>query len=270
MQSERFRPEGEASTAVPAIEFRDLGKVFRGQKNTFNTALAPINLSVAPGEFVTVVGPSGCGKTTLLRIIAGLAEPSSGGAYMMGAPIRGPRRDIGIVFQSAQLLPWRSALSNVVLPAEILGLPKQESLERGRQLLEMVGLTGFEDHLPKQLSGGMQQRTAIARAFLASPELLLMDEPFGALDAMTRDQLTMELQRIWSAGKRRTVFFITHSIPEAVFLGDRVIVMASKPGRIVEDIRINFPRPRPLELMNSGGEFGDTVARIRNLLTEAS
>lgn len=268
MTGPKSPPPGTAPAAHAAIELRRLSKVFAGAKGERVTALAPVDLRIDDGEFVTVVGPSGCGKTTLLRIIAGLMPASSGTAMMNGTPIRGPRADIGIVFQAPQLLPWRTAFKNVLLPAELLGLPMEQSRKRAKELLEMVGLAGFEQHLPSQLSGGMQQRTSIARAFLSSPDLLMMDEPFGALDALTREQLTIELQRIWgqNTAKRRTVFFITHSIPEAVFLGDRVIVMAARPGRIVEDIRVDFERPRPIGLMNSGGRFGELVAHIRDLL----
>jgi NitT/TauT family transport system ATP-binding protein len=208
-----------------------------GLSKTFGkaaTACSPSTTSTAPseqGSFVTIVGPSGCGKSTLLRILAGLLDYDVGSVVLDGQPIHGTRRDVGVVFQSSILLPWRTILDNVMLPAEVLGLDMKQARERAMQLLHMVRLDGFEHKLPRQLSGGMQQRASIARALLHDPKILLMDEPFGALDAMTRERMNLELQRIWmESGK--TVVLITHSIPEAVFLGDAVFVMSPRPGTL--------------------------------------
>lgn len=265
------RDVGRSSWAASPDDFIQLlgvGKTYATADGP-TVALSRVEFGIRKGEFITIVGPSGCGKTTLLRIISGLLGQSEGAALMAGTPITGPRPDIGIVFQKPELLPWRSALKNVLLPAELMKAPKREAEQRARDLLALVGLGGFENHLPDQLSGGMQQRAAIARALFSSPSLLLMDEPFGALDAMTREQLGLELQRIRfeDDANEKTVFFITHSISEAVFLGDRVIVMTPGPGRIAEVIDVPFARPRELNLMNSGGLFGEIVARIRHLLS---
>ncbi|SEB23710.1 ABC transporter ATP-binding protein [Variovorax sp. YR216] len=211
-------------------------------------ALQGIDCAIEQGSFVTIVGPSGCGKSTLLRILAGLLDYRIGRVLLDGQPIRGTRRDVGVVFQSSILLPWRTILENVMLPAEVLGIPMKQARERAMQLLHMVRLDGFEHKLPRQLSGGMQQRASIARALLHDPKILLMDEPFGALDAMTRERMNLELQRIWmESGK--TVVLITHSIPEAVFLGDQVFVMSPRPGTLERVLPIDLPRPRSMEVM---------------------
>ena len=223
-----------------------------------------LDLSINTGEFVTVVGPSGCGKSTLLKLLAGLILRTSGTLMLAGEPIEGPRRDIGMVFQAATLLDWRTVLQNVMLPVDVLGLDRPRYRERARALLKLVGLSGFEDKYPGELSGGMQQRVALTRALIHDPTLLLMDEPFGALDALTRENINLELQRIWmEAGK--TVVLITHSISEAVFLGDRVAVMTSRPGRLAEVVPIEIPRPRTLDAMATP-EFGRIVMHIRDLL----
>jgi NitT/TauT family transport system ATP-binding protein len=224
-------------------------------------ALRQISFSVNDGEFVAVVGPSGCGKSTLLKILAGLLPPCQGEASLRGIPITGPRHDIGVVFQSPVLLPWRTVLENILLPVDVQRLARDRYVKAARELLELVGLKEFEKSYPWQLSGGMQQRVAIARAIIHDPAMLLMDEPFGALDAMTREQMNVELQRIWLE-RKNTVLFITHSIPEAVFLADRVLVMAPRPGRIVQTLEINLPRPRGLEIMNLP-EFCANVESIR-------
>lgn len=228
------------------------------------TALDDIGFSVREGEFVSVVGPSGCGKSTLLKILAGLLPPTSGSASLNGTDIQGPRRDIGVVFQSPVLFPWRTVLGNVLLPADVQGLDKAAMRTRALNLVNLVGLTGFEDSYPRQLSGGMQQRVGIIRALIHDPALLLMDEPFGALDAMTRESMNVELQRIWLESKK-TVLFITHSTAEAVFLADRVVVMTPRPGRIGDVFEVDLPRPRPLEVMNTE-KFGTYVQRIRRAL----
>jgi NitT/TauT family transport system ATP-binding protein len=219
-------------------------------------ALAGISLSVGTGEFVSLVGPSGCGKSTLLRIVAGLRPASEGAVRVGGNIVRAPIADVGMVFQAPILLKWRSIVQNVLLPAELAGKEPRTLRARAGQLLDMAGLKGFGNKLPRELSGGMQQRAALCRALLLDPPLLLMDEPFGALDAMTRDDMALELLRIWgerdlARQARKTVLFVTHSIAEAVFLSDRVVVMSPRPGRIVADLRIDLPRPRTVELRAS-------------------
>ena len=225
------------------------------------TALDHVDLTIRGGELIAIVGPSGCGKSTLLRILAGLMPPTEGEAWLQGSRIEGPRRDIGVVFQTPVLFPWRSVLDNVLLPVDVQRLGRDKMRATAMTLLRMVGLEGFESHLPNQLSGGMQQRAALVRALIHDPSVLLMDEPFGALDAMTREQMNVELQRIWME-RRKTVVFVTHSVGEAVFLADRVVVMSPRPGRIVDTLDIDFPRPRPLSVMNTEA-FGVHVSRIR-------
>ena len=249
---------------VDTIVCRELAKIYETRDGHNVLALASINLSIKDGEFLTVVGPSGCGKSTLLKVLGGLTDITRGEALLNGSPIVGPRRDIGVVFQSPTLLPWRTVLDNVMLPIHVLGLDRTEGEERARGLIEMVGLAGFEMKYPNELSGGMQQRVAISRALVHQPALLLMDEPFGALDALTREAMNTELQRIWME-TRRTIFLITHSITEAVFLGDRVAVMTPRPGKLAEQIDVDLPRPRSLDIMTSP-RFGELVTRIRGLL----
>ncbi len=228
------------------------------------TALDHVNLTIAGGELIAIVGPSGCGKSTLLRILAGLMPSTEGEAWLHGSRIEGPRRDIGVVFQTPVLFPWRTVLDNVLLPVDVQRLGRDKMRATAMNLLRMVGLEGFETHLPNQLSGGMQQRAALVRALIHDPSVLLMDEPFGALDAMTREQMNVELQRIWME-RQKTVVFVTHSVGEAVFLADRVVVMSPRPGRIVDTLDIDFPRPRPLTVMNTEA-FGVHVSRIREKL----
>jgi NitT/TauT family transport system ATP-binding protein len=225
------------------------------------TALDDVTFAVGEGEFVAVVGPSGCGKSTLLKILAGLLPPSGGEARLRGSAIAGPRRDIGVVFQSPVLFPWRSVLDNVLLPVDVQGLGRDRHHQVALDLINLVGLGGFEHRYPWELSGGMQQRVAITRALVHDPAMLLMDEPFGALDAMTREHMNLELQRIWIE-KKKTVLFITHSIPEAVFLADRVLVMTARPGRLLDDVRVELHRPRGLDVMNTP-KFGEHVKEIR-------
>ena len=243
------------------ISVRGLSKSFGGTAGV--KALAGVNINLAKGSFTTVVGPRGCGKSTLLRIVAGLLDYSEGSVTLDGAPIRGTRRDIGVVFQSSILLPWRTILQNVMLPAEVLGLDLAESRKRALSLLKMVRLEGFENKLPAQLSGGMQQRASIARALLHDPKILLMDEPFGALDALTREQMNLELQRIWSESGK-TVILITHSIPEAIFLGDTILVMTPRPGTLAKVIPVQLPRPRGLDVMSEPA-FAAAASEIRGL-----
>ncbi|MFT3820593.1 MAG: ABC transporter ATP-binding protein [Rubrivivax sp.] len=212
-------------------------------------ALRGISLAIAAGEFVALVGPSGCGKSTLMRIIAGLRPASSGRVTVDGRPVTGPLSTVGMVFQAAVLLKWRSVLDNVLLPAELSGLDPRRYRERALQLLTLVGLADFAHKRPGELSGGMQQRASMCRALILDPPILLMDEPFGALDAMTRDEMNLELLRIWGQGvaagqARKTIVFVTHSIPEAAFLADRIVVLSPRPGRVtsVHDVRIERPR----------------------------
>jgi NitT/TauT family transport system ATP-binding protein len=234
-------------------------------------ALAGISLSVGAGEFVSLVGPSGCGKSTLLRIVAGLRPATRGAVRVGGNVVRAPIADVGMVFQAPILLKWRSILQNVLLPAELAGQDAGALRGRAEQLLGMAGLSGFGDKLPRELSGGMQQRAALCRALLLDPPLLLMDEPFGALDAMTRDDMALELLRIWgerdlAREARKTVLFVTHSIPEAIFLSDRVVVMSPRPGRIAADLKVDLPRPRTVELRASE-TFGRLSLEIFRALT---
>ncbi len=227
-------------------------------------ALADIDFTVRDGEFVSIVGPSGCGKSTLLRILAGLMPPTSGQAELAGSPIDGPRRDIGVVFQSPVLFPWRTVLANAELPVDVQGLDRRAMRAKALELLKLVGLEGFESRYPRELSGGMQQRVSLVRALIHDPALLLMDEPFGALDAMTRETMHIELQRIWME-RRKTIVFITHSIAEAVFLADRVLVMTPRPGKIGAELEIDLPRPRALDVVNTE-IFGSYVRQIRAAL----
>ncbi|HEY0523327.1 MAG TPA: ABC transporter ATP-binding protein [Stellaceae bacterium] len=241
---------GGATTTTPSravIEIAGVSKTYRTRDGEV-PSLRPLDFDVREGEFLVVVGPSGCGKSTLLKLIAGLLPPSAGEIRVDGKAITKPHGDVGIVFQSALLLPWRNILGNVMLPIDMKKLPRAKYLERAKALLSMVGLDGFERKLPWQLSGGMQQRAAICRALVHDPRIVLMDEPFGALDAMTRERMNVELQRIQrETGK--TVLLITHSIPEAVFLADRVLVMSERPGAIAAIYDVPLPRPRSLEVM---------------------
>ncbi|MBP6895157.1 MAG: ABC transporter ATP-binding protein [Gammaproteobacteria bacterium] len=238
-----------ARTGQVLIEGRGVRKVYRTREGEVET-LRPLDFQIRAGEFVSVVGPSGCGKSTLMKMVAGLLPISGGELRLAGKPVTGPQTDVGIVFQSALLLPWRRVIDNILLQAEIRGMPMAAARQRAESLIAMAGLQGFEHKYPWQLSGGMQQRVAILRALLHDPPVLLMDEPFGALDAMTRERMNLELQRIWQASGK-TVLLITHSIPEAVFLSDRVLVMSERPGRIAATYDIDLPRPRPLDVMGT-------------------
>ena len=243
------------------ISVSGLSKVYRTREGRDIEALTGADFEIAEGELVTVVGPSGCGKSTLLKILAGILRRTAGEVRLRGRPVDGPSRDVGVVFQAPVLLPWRTVLQNVMLPVEIQGRDRERYEIRARHYLRLVGLDGFEGKYPNELSGGMQQRVGISRALVHEPALLLMDEPFGALDAMTREAMNIELLRIWRES-RKTVLLVTHSIPEAVFLADRVIVMTPRPGRISEIITVDLPRPRRLEIINSE-PFGRYVAAIR-------
>jgi NitT/TauT family transport system ATP-binding protein len=232
------------------ISVEHVGKRYQTRSRSIVTALEDVSLEVHADEFLTIVGPSGCGKSTLLKLIGGLLTPSEGIIRMRGAPLDGPSPDVGMVFQSPVLLPWRSVLDNVLFPIEILRWSRARYRAEAERLIALVGLGGFERSIPRELSGGMQQRVAICRALIHDPALLLMDEPFGALDAMTREEMAMELLRVWSE-RRKTVVFVTHSIPEAILLADRVAVMTPRPGRIVEVLPIDLPRPRSIQMVFS-------------------
>jgi NitT/TauT family transport system ATP-binding protein len=214
-------------------------------------ALGDVSFEIHHGEFVCVLGPSGCGKSTLLRVLGGLLVPTTGQVHLHGTPLDGPSGDVGLVFQKTNLMPWRTVLRNVTLPLEIQGTNGAEAWERAVDLIHLVGLEGFEHSYPDELSGGMAQRVAIARALIHDPMILLLDEPFGALDALTRERMNLELLRIWEA-RRKTVLMVTHNIQEAILLSDRVMVMTERPGRIILDLPVTLPRPRSQELVYDG------------------
>jgi NitT/TauT family transport system ATP-binding protein len=246
------------------IAFEAAWKVFEARSGELTTAVADISLDIAKNEFVCLVGPSGCGKSTLLRLAAGLLLPDRGSVSIGGERVREPRSDTGIVFQSPTLLPWATILDNVLFPAKMMGVASPEIQERAKALLKLVGLEGLERRFPRELSGGMQQRAGICRALIHNPAVLLMDEPFGALDALTREELTIELLRIWTT-QPKTILFVTHSIPEAVMLADRLVVMSAHPGRVAEVLRVDLPRPRNFQ-MESADEFHRCTQRVRQLI----
>ncbi len=229
--------------------------------------LEDVSFDVEPREFVCLVGPSGSGKTTLLRLLAGLLLPTTGQVLFEGQPLTGPRRRMGVVFQKANLMPWRTVLGNVTLPLELQGVAPAEAARRARALIELVGLSGFEASLPRGLSGGMEQRVAIARALVHNPDVLLLDEPFGALDALTRERMGAELLRIWEA-RKKTVVMVTHSIPEAVLLADRVLVLSHRPGQIRLALAVPLPRPRRLDMEYSAA-FGALAGEVRGAIGSA-
>ncbi len=259
-----------AAGAGPAagVRLADVAVRFRSKKRDV-TALSDVSLDVAPGEFVAIVGPSGCGKSTLLKLVAGLLTASSGEVLLGGERVTGPRHDIGYVFQRAALLEWRSALRNILLQAEIRRMEPAQARGRADELIRMTGLTGFEDAYPHELSGGMQQRVALCRALLHEPPVLLMDEPFGALDALTREQMNTELNRIWRT-TGTTVLLVTHSISEAVYLADRVVVMSPRPGTVTEVIEVGLPAERDYSETLGRPEFRAAAAHIRDLLGAVS
>jgi NitT/TauT family transport system ATP-binding protein len=264
-------PSSPAAPAPATVEVAHVSVVYPAREQTV-TALADVSLAIRQGEFVSLIGPSGCGKTTLLRVIADLEQVSAGTVRVNGLPAREARlaRAYGYVFQAPALFPWRTVLANVCLPLEIHGLDKAKAKSVAMAHLERVGLTGFEGKYPWQLSGGMQQRVSIARALGFEPKLLMMDEPFGALDEITRDRLNEQLLRLWRSDQgpeKRTVVFVTHSIPEAVFLSSRIVVMSPRPGRIVEVIESGLPADRTLEIRDSP-EFTALAHRVRVALQE--
>lgn len=248
----------------PMIQVENVGKTFRSRDKSEVVALEGCSMELDHGEFVCIVGPSGCGKTTLLRIIAGLIERTSGSVRIRGEEVIDSSQDMAMVFQKPVLLPWRTNFENILLPMEFRGRVNKGTRNRAKELLELVGLEAFGDKYPYELSGGMQQRVAISRALISDPEILLMDEPFGALDAMTRDAMNFELLRIWREAER-TVVFVTHSIQEAIFLSDRVVVMSRGPGRVVEALNIDLPRPRT-KAHRYSPEFGEYETYISRLI----
>lgn len=250
----------------PVLEARSLGQVYRSGQGDL-AALEDVSLQVRGGEFVAIVGPSGCGKSTLLRILGGLLAPTAGAVYLDGRPLTSPQRQVAYVFQNVNLLPWRTVLRNVLLPLEVTGTARSEAVSRAASVLGLVGLDGYADLYPRELSGGMAQRVAIARALVAEPELLLLDEPFGALDALSREQMNLELLRIWRA-RQVTAVMVTHDLQEAIFLADRVLVMSSRPGQIRAEVKVDLPRPRTLEVMYTEF-FGALSRRVREVIREA-
>ncbi len=254
-------PQNSSDTVVPCIRLNQVSKIYRrGTQSTH--AIDTVSLDIAEGEFISIVGPSGCGKSTLLRLIAGLIPVSGGSIHLFDRPVDKPRGDVGIVFQSPVLLDWRTVLQNVLFPIEMRGESIGRYRETARSLLAKVGLGEFEDRYPFELSGGMRQRAAIVRALVQDPVTLIMDEPFGALDALTREQMRIDLEAIWAAS-RKTVLFITHSIDEAVLLSDRVVVMSPRPGRIDRILTVDLPRPRGLD-----GRRAPEFQRLSDEITE--
>jgi NitT/TauT family transport system ATP-binding protein len=246
------------------IELRSVSMVYPTRDKGAVRALLDFDLRVEDGEFVTLVGPSGCGKSTVLKLVAGLLMPTTGRVVVRGEAVTAPRREMGFVFQTPVLLPWRTVRDNVLLPIDMLGQPVQAHAARADALLEKVGLADFHKARPWELSGGMQQRVGICRALIHDPSTLLMDEPFAALDAMTREALGIELLRVWDE-RRQTVLFVTHSIPEAVLLADRVVVMTPRPGRIAGVVRIDLPRPRSIE-QEYDDRFKIAALEVRRLI----
>lgn len=266
MDAKQYSQGIDAHLAEPPIlEVRNLSVVFTGGEGGLH-ALDRISFAVWPQEFVCVLGPSGSGKSTLLRVLAGLLSATEGEVILAGERIEGPRSGVGLVFQKANLMPWRTALQNILLPMELSGAPKAQAQALAQEMVDLVGLQGFEEALPRDLSGGMAQRVAIARALVQDPALLLLDEPFGALDAMTRERMGTELLRIWQA-RRKTVVMVTHSISEALFLADRVLVLTRRPGQLCLDLSIDLPRPRD-ENIRYTAEFGSLARQVRAAIGE--
>jgi NitT/TauT family transport system ATP-binding protein len=253
------------SRSIPILQLTDVAKTYRTRDGRSTHAVRPFTLAVHPGEFLSIVGPSGCGKTTVLNMMTGLVRPSAGNISFKGIPLDGPSTEMSLVFQRPVLLPWRRIINNVLLPAEVMKRrPWQRYVEKAHELLAMVGLQSFSQAYPHELSGGMQQRASIARALVTDSQVLLMDEPFAALDAMTREEMNLELMRIWAL-TRRTIVFVTHNISEAVLLSDRIIVMSARPGMVREVITVGLDRPRTMSLLGDQ-RFGAIADRVRRLL----
>jgi NitT/TauT family transport system ATP-binding protein len=248
----------EASAGAIAVS--SVSKVFPSGLE----ALRSVSVDIHPGEFVSFVGPSGCGKSTLLKLIGGLLAPSQGEIAVGGRRVDGPRRDVGVMFQTSVLFPWRTVLENVLLPIEVFALDRASAMDKARAILGLVGLGGREGAYPRELSGGMQQRAALSRVLVTDPRIILMDEPFGALDEFTRERMNIELLRIWSE-RGQTIIFVTHSINEAVFLSDRIVVMDTSPGRVLAVLDVPLARPRSIEVMKSP-EFARTAFEVREYL----
>ena len=246
------------------IQIENVSKIYRTQENEFVPAIAEVSLEVKEKEFVTLVGPSGCGKSTILKLVSGLIPVTGGTIRVREQLVQEPFPDVGFVFQQPVLLPWRTVLGNILFSIEMLGKKEKEFGNRAGDLIKLAGLEGFENKYPRELSGGMQQRVAICRALIHDPSLLLMDEPFGALDAMTREEMSFELLRIWEE-RRKTILFVTHSIPEAILLADRVVVMTPRPGKIERIFEIDLPRPRVYE-MEFNERFKALNSEIRSLI----
>jgi NitT/TauT family transport system ATP-binding protein len=254
---------GRSHSVETVLAAEGIRHVYQGRQGDL-VALTGVSLGVGLGEFVTIVGPSGCGKSTLLRILGGLLLPSQGQVLLGGRPLVSPQRRVGYVFQKVNLMPWRTVRSNVTLPLEVAKIPQPQADERAQELLALVGLEGFEEAYPHELSGGMAQRVAIARALISDPEVLLLDEPFGALDALSREQMNLELLRIWQA-RRVTAVMVTHDLQEAILMADRVLVMSPRPGSIRAQVAVDLPRPRTLEVMYTEF-FGAISRRVRNAI----
>ena len=252
------------SATAGAIRVANVSKTFSRDGAAALEALRDVTVDIRPGEFVAFVGPSGCGKSTLLKLIGGLLEPTAGRITVDGTPVAGPRRGIGVMFQTPVLFPWRTVLENVLLPSEVFGLERRSATEKAMSILELVGLAGREGAYPRELSGGMQQRAALSRVLVSDPAIILMDEPFGALDEFTRERMNLEILRIWQE-RGQTIIFVTHSIAEAVFLADRVVVMGTSPGRVLSVVDVPLGRPRTIELMRSP-QFASTVFEVREYL----
>lgn len=256
-------------TTQTVLRAENISHVFATTGNSTQPveALKNVTLEVCRGSFVVLVGPSGCGKTTLLRLLAGLIPPTSGHVLLENEQITAPQRRIGVIFQQANLMPWRSVMANVMLPLELAGVAAQERHERAARRIEQVGLAGFENAFPAELSGGMAQRVAIARALVTRPEVLLMDEPFAALDALTRERLSLDMLKVW-ATTGQTILMVTHNISEAVLLADKVIVMSPRPGRITSEVDVKLPRPRTLKMLY-GAELGALAGQVRAAIEES-
>lgn len=260
---EKPSPDGhDHHLSPPVLHIKGVRKLYRELE-----AIRNVSIDVAACEFVSVLGPSGCGKSTLLMMVAGLIDKTEGEISINGTPVIGPRPEVGVVFQQPVLLPWRTILDNVLFPIELLKLPRAKYIPRAMELLTMAKIDDFAHRLPRQLSGGMRQRASICRALIHDPSILLMDEPFSALDAITRDEMGVELLRIWQAN-RKTVIFVTHSIREAAFLSDRVLVMGRRPATIIEEMTIDLPRPRQIAMMEEE-QFNQHVRKLRKAI-EAS
>ncbi|WP_265520415.1 ABC transporter ATP-binding protein [Oerskovia flava] len=264
MAATELEAPAEVIATDPIIEVSNLTMRFTSKRSE-TVALDDVSLAVRPGEFVTIVGPSGCGKSTLLKIVAGLTPFTSGRVNLYGEPVTRPQREIGFAFQRSALLEWRGARKNILLQAEMRGMDRRAAERRADDLIALTGLTGFEKALPHELSGGMQQRVALCRALLHEPRVLLMDEPFGALDALTREQMNIEMNRIWRE-TGTTIVLVTHSVPEAVFLGSRIVVMSPRPGRIVETLEPGLGDRRDYGATLADPRFVTAAERLRDLL----